>query len=201
MRKNIRNHFAYLWWVYVVTGASIFAALFTIYDNLNQPKKSETLVLTYIGRGLDYVSLENKCSNSVKEFTSKTVKKLNVENPTIENAYQFDNIVRSRSSKGTDIFVFERSVLDEYKVDIPSYFAEVKEEAFARYFTSPITIDEKIYGSAVTKTSLLAHYYSNNSTLELYWNVNSENLQALYGKGEGDLGVEFATYLLGDSHV
>ncbi len=199
--SRVKNHFAYLWWAYLLAGGAIIATLVTVYSNLAQPKKSETLVLTYLGSGLDSAKLEADCYQDKEKITAKTIKQINVEALTIDAPSTFDSVIRARTSKGVDLFVIESALLTKYQVDIPSYFASVNETRFYEYFTNPIAIDSKIYGSTVEKASRLGKHYSGESSLNLYFNTHSENMQYLFEKGDGKTGIEFASYLLGDANV
>lgn len=198
MKTKIRNYLYYHWWFYVISAVLVAALWGTVFAKLAEPKDYEQINITYIGSSFDHIKLQSDLEKVLPERSKQTIKRITVENAVIGGEYELNSILRSRTSGGCDFFIIESTVIEEYKVDLASYFPEVESQTAAGLFggTEQATQGDKVFGLSLDEAGNIADYYSGKGVCEIFFNRHSVNLSDMFGgKKEQDAALAAVKYL------
>lgn len=198
MKEKLRNHLVYNWWLYLVSAVLVLALWLTVFARLAQPKANEQINITYIGTSFDHMKLQSDLYDSLPQRTAQGIKRISVENAVIEGEYDLNTLLRARAAGNCDFFIIENSVLENYKINLASYFPQLESEAVESIFGNVDKVAEegKIFGLNCNSGMKISDYYSGKSECKIFFNKNSVNLSSLFdGKSEQDAAVQVIKYL------
>lgn len=198
MKERLRNHIVYYWWTYLISAVLIIMLWTTLFSKLAEPKANEQINITYIGSAFDHVKLQSDLQDVIPELSEQNIKRVSVENAGINGEYELNTILRARLAGNCDFIIIEGKVLEDYKLDLASYFAEVDADTLTQYFVNceNITEDNKTYGITLPSECKLHNYYLGKSDLKVFFNKNSVNLSDLFdGIKEQNAALEILKYL------
>ncbi len=196
--KNLRNHIHYYWWTYIVAVVLVFALWLPLFSRLAEPKANEQINITYIGTSFNHLKLQSDLYDILPQRTKQGVKRISVENAVIEGEYDLNTILRARLAGSCDFFIIERSVIEDYEIDLASYFSEVDVTKLEKIFENidKVTENNKNYGIALNSGMKISTYYSGKDGCVIFFNKNSVNMSDLFGNNtENDACVQVIKYL------
>ena len=198
MKEKFRNHLAYNWWLYIVVAVLVLVLWLSLFSRLAQPNNNEQINITYIGTSFDHLKLQSDLYDELPERTEQNIKKISVENAVIDGEYDLNTLLRARLAGNCDFVIIEGSIIEEYEIDLASYFAQLDIASFERIFgdIEAVTTDDKIFGLLCNSGTKMDNYYSGKNTCKIFFNKNSVNLSNLFGgKVEQDAAVQVIKYL------
>lgn len=202
--KFLRDHLYYHWWVYVISAVCVVALWLSVFGKLSQSAANEQINITYFGSSFDHISLQSDLYQLLPEKTMQNIKRISVENAVIEGEYDLNTLLRARISGNCDFFIIENAVLEEYEIDLASYFSPLESGALERLFGGAEQVEQngKTYGIACGGHANITRYYSGSGSCQIFFNVNSVNLSDLSGGDKmQDAAIQAALYLTEDRNV
>lgn len=197
MKRAIKTHFQYSWWVYLLIIAAVITLWVSIFTKLAEPKAYEKLNITIVGN-VDGDALSFDLEKVLEGKTNKPLKEINVEVVSVNNL-QLGEIIAMRCMGETDLIIFE----EDYIVKpLSSNFSPFEENALKNSFPDAEIYSEngKAYGTllfdGISQTNFKT-YYQGDKKFYAFITPVSENCAALNGKGEkeNDAVIQAIKYL------
>lgn len=197
-KKEIKNHFQYRWWLYVVLTVAVIALWITLFGILGRVDDTEKFHITFIGSGFDDRMFKSDLPDVIKSNSKQNIEQINVESIVEESDYALTMLLSTRTQGSTDLFIWS----GELKGNLGDMFARLNETALASKLGDNVVYlrdNDGIYGIEITKNDTLSKYYSGNEKCYLFVSADSVNFGGINGKGaiENDVGLSIIKYLLG----
>ncbi len=193
-------HLQYFWWVYVLIAVLVIFAWTTAFSIMAKPRDNEQVTVIFFDRSFDAKGMNAVANTDIASITAQKLKEITFGTADYGDELTFMQQMSTRLY-GADIIILPENIIKAD--DISAWFKPIPEAVAKQYFADAqlYRIDGEIYGVCVypAENSLVSEHYSGEQAAVAFFSPQSENLGALYGKGDAADAAAFdvAAYILG----
>lgn len=184
MKKRIKTHFQYSWWVYLLVIVAVITLWISAFSKLAEPKVYERLNITIVGN-VDGKNISTDLDKALEGKTAKPIKELNVEVVSGKNI-QLAEIIAMRCIGDCDVVIFEEDFIGGL---IAPNFRPLDDSKLLKCFPDAelYKIEDKTYGTLLfdgASQTNFKTYYKGDKKFYAFVTPVSENCAQINGKGE-----------------
>ncbi len=209
MVQKIKAHFQYNWWKYLAVSVVCIVIWNGLFEALAQPNENEKLTVASFVQGIDAEAMQTKLEANKDNITDQAIKTVSVEEYL---DYADSSMYFSYALAAADVFIFSEDMVTPDKdgnvpVTYKGLFKPIPMDKFSEILgerAEGLRLFEdngEIYGIYLTYEAVANNFTEvceEGISCILFFNPDSVNLNALYGKGNAEDGaaVDLLLYLL-----